>query len=197
MKLLLTTIYSLFTLIAFSQTKTYTDSLKEYQTNYVKTHEVVKGNDKSFISFFQVNKELCVNAAFTKVDNGTWFTMQASGKIKDIYRVYGTIQFKVHDTAIKLNLYQSQSLMNSPMYKNYLFLPFTDKTSGEESYGGGRYIDIESTDIKDNHVIIDFNKCYNPYCSYTAGYSCPIPPKENDMSIAVKAGEKNYGKKTH
>ncbi len=87
--------------------------------------------------------------------------------------------------------------MNDPTYKNYLFLPFTDLTSGEESYGGGRYIDLETTDIFNNKVIIDFNKAYNPYCAYASGYNCPIPPRENDLPVAVKAGEMNFGKKVH
>ena len=85
--------------------------------------------------------------------------------------------------------------MGTDQYKNYLFLPFTDATTGVETYESGRYIDLEINDIKDNLVIIDFNKAYNPYCAYTTGYNCPIPPAENDLHIAITAGEKAYGKK--
>jgi uncharacterized protein (DUF1684 family) len=85
--------------------------------------------------------------------------------------------------------------MAVPEYKDHLFLPFTDLTSGEETYTAGRYIDLSFEDIIDNKVVIDFNKAYNPYCAYVSGkYNCPIPPRENTLSVAILAGEKNYGK---
>ena len=72
-----------------------------------------------------------------------------------------------------------------------LFLAFGDKTSGNETYGGGRYLDVKkvpgSATIK-----LDFNKAYNPYCAYNDTYSCPLPPRENLLEVAIKAGEKNY-----
>ncbi len=77
-------------------------------------------------------------------------------------------------------------------FENYLFLPFTDLTNGNGTYGGGRYIDLEIP--KGDTMVIDFNKSYNPYCAYNGKYSCPIPPKENDLNIAIKAGVKNYSK---
>jgi uncharacterized protein (DUF1684 family) len=69
----------------------------------------------------------------------------------------------INDTLMKLNLYQSQGLMGSDQCKDYLFLPFTDATTGIETYESGRYIDLQTSDIKNNEVIIDFNKAYNPY----------------------------------
>ena len=83
--------------------------------------------------------------------------------------------------------------MASEKYKNFLFLPFTDATSGIDSYESGRYMDIDMNEIQNNQLTIDFNKAYNPYCAYVSGvYNCPIPPKENHISIAIRAGEKNY-----
>jgi uncharacterized protein (DUF1684 family) len=67
-------------------------------------------------------------------------------------------------------------------------MPFKDLTSGNLSYGGGRYIDLEITTAK--RVIIDFNKAYNPYCAYNHKYSCPIPPRENFLKAYIKAGLK-------
>jgi uncharacterized protein (DUF1684 family) len=119
--------------------------------------------------------------------------METSGPIKKTFRVYGILYFTIHDTAVKLNLYQSQNLMTTNEYKNYLFLPFTDISSGEETYAAGRYIDISTEDIVDNKVILDFNKAYNPYCAYVSGkYNCPIPPKENQLAVAIHAGEKIF-----
>ena len=85
--------------------------------------------------------------------------------------------------------------MNDEKYKNYLFVPYTDLTSGNKSYGGGKYLDFMMEDIQNNMLLIDFNKAYNPYCAYTSGYNCPIPPRENNLLIAIKAGEMNFGKK--
>jgi hypothetical protein len=81
--------------------------------------------------------------------------------------------------------------------RDYLFIGFTDMTSAAETYGAGRYIDCVTGDIRGNTMLLDFNKAYNPYCAYAAGYNCPIPPRENDLPVAILAGEKNYGKKVH
>lgn len=119
--------------------------------------------------------------------------MATSGPIKKQYRVYGIIHFKIKNTSLQLNLYQSQTLMLNEQYKNLLFLPFTDATTGKKTYEGGRYIDLDINAIKNKRVIIDFNKAYNPYCAYVSGvYNCPVPPKENHLIIAIRAGEKLY-----
>ncbi len=82
-----------------------------------------------------------------------------------------------------------------PKYKDYLVLLFSDATTGKETYEAGRYIDFTTGDIKNNMLVIDFNKAYNPYCAYEKGkYNCPIPPIENKLSIAITAGEKIYDK---
>lgn len=72
----------------------------------------------------------------------------------------------------------------------HLFLGFWDQSSGRESYSGGRYIDLEEN--SGNEYVIDFNFAYNPYCAYSDRYSCAIPPLENRLTVAVRAGEKNY-----
>lgn len=116
-----------------------------------------------------------------------------SGKDKK-YKQYGIITFSLHDTVSVLHIYQSIDLIKNPKYKNYLFIPFTDATTYGETYGGGRYLDLSIDDIKGNELILDFNKCYNPYCAYAGGYSCPIPPRENELKVAIMAGEMQYGK---
>jgi uncharacterized protein (DUF1684 family) len=173
----------------------YTDSVNTFIHDYVEKHEVVAGDDKKSMKFFPVNETYRVHAQFEKVKNGSWFTMETSGKIKQVFRVYGTIRFTIHDTSLTLNIYQSQRLMAVEEYKETLFLPFTDLTSGEESYAAGRYIDLSFSDVTGDKVVIDFNKSYNPYCAYVSGkYNCPIPPRENSLNIAILAGEKTYGK---
>ncbi len=71
-----------------------------------------------------------------------------------------------------------------------LFVPFRDATSGRETYGAGRYIDLKEN--TSGMYDLDFNRAYNPYCAYNSEFSCPIPPEENTLKAAVRAGEKNY-----
>ena len=179
----------------FAQNKTYKDSIESYFKKYVKEHEVVAGKDKESISFFPINEKYLINCRFERTLNSPWFRMESSGPIKKNYRVYGIIHFTIHDTAVALNVYQSQDLMATAKYRDHLFIPFTDATSGEETYESGRYIDLEIEDIKNDKVLIDFNKAYNPYCAYVSGkYNCPIPPSENRLIVAIRAGEKAFAK---
>jgi uncharacterized protein (DUF1684 family) len=156
---------------------------------------VIKGDDRKKLSFFPVNEKYRVKAKFEKTTSNSWFLMPTSGTLKKTYRLYGVLHFKIDGAPLQLNVYQSQDLLQSEKYKDYLFLPFTDSTSGYESYHGGRYLDLTFDDIQGNEVVLDFNKAYNPYCAYVTGrYNCPIPPPENHLHIAVKAGEKSYNK---
>ena len=76
-----------------------------------------------------------------------------------------------------------------------LFVPFRDATSGRETYGAGRYLEVEVTQQTDGTytATLDFNLAYNPYCAYSPNYSCPIPPRENTLPVAITAGERSYG----
>jgi uncharacterized protein (DUF1684 family) len=67
---------------------------------------------------------------------------------------------------------------------------FRDATSGKETYGGGRYLELDPKQMGDTQAVLDFNTAYNPYCAYNPGYACPLPPAENNLSVAVKAGER-------
>jgi uncharacterized protein len=182
----------LLPVLCFAQPNSYKDSINSFIKKYVDSHEVVKGADKQMMQFYKADKNWRVKALFKKTEDSNWFMMPTSGKIKKEFRVYGTLSFLLHDTAVVLQVYQSKQLMTLPAYADYLFIPFTDITTGKDTYGGGRYIDIVLSDIQADHCIIDFNKAYNPYCAYAAGYNCPVPPKENDLPVAVTAGEKNY-----
>lgn len=181
--------------ISFAQNKSYTDSIEAYLKKYVKEHEVVTGKDKNLMSFFPANEKYRINCRFERTANSQWFRMESSGQIKRNYRTYGILHFVINDTALTLQIYQSQELMTSAQYRDHLFIPFTDATSGEETYESGRYIDLEIDDISKDRFIIDFNKAYNPYCAYVSGkYNCPIPPAENRLAVAIHAGEKAFSK---
>ncbi len=180
-----------------AQGRTYKDSIISYEQNYINNHEVVTGNDRKYIHFYDVDESYRVTASFKRIADATGFEMNTSSGMKKKYFIYGLLTFRLHDTLVHLFVYQSEYLMKQKKYKDYLFVPFGDATSGFESYGGGRYLEFNIPDIKNNYVILDFNKAYNPYCAYTAGYNCPLPPKENLIAVSIKAGEKNYGKPIH
>jgi uncharacterized protein (DUF1684 family) len=187
----------LFVHFSFAQNKSYTDSVETFLKKYVKEHEVVTGKDKELMTFFPLDEKYRISCRFERTPNSPWFRMESSGQIKRNYRTYGILHFIINDTALTLQIYQSQDLMTSAQYRDHLFIPFTDATSGEETYESGRYIDLEIKDINKDGLMIDFNKAYNPYCAYVSGkYNCPIPPAENRLTVAIRAGEKAF-KKTH
>ncbi len=93
------------------------------------------------------------------------------------------------------------TLLSIVGYGGGLFLPFSDGTSGKETYGGGRYLfdTIKNTDglcleVKpgSSDVVIDFNYAYNPSCAYSPAWACPLAPAENRLPFRVTAGEKSY-----
>jgi uncharacterized protein (DUF1684 family) len=183
--------------LAFSQKKTYKDSIQDFITDYVETHGVVKGDDKKSLQFYPIDEKFRFNCRFEKTENSPWFMMETSGLVKKSHRVYGKVHFTLNDTVLTLCVYQSQDLMKVNQLKDYLFIPFMDATTGEETYESGRYFDFSINDIKENRLVVDFNKAYNPYCAYTADYNCPVPPKENRINVAILAGEKKYLKSAH
>ncbi|HKP32096.1 MAG TPA: DUF1684 domain-containing protein [Chitinophagaceae bacterium] len=190
-------LFILFVFFGFDSAgqKTYTDSLREFRMNYVTNHEVVGKNEKKFMQFFPVDPLMKVVCTFTPATDMKWFPIKTSSGTTKIHRKYGLLTFKIDGKEYHLNVYQSQGLLTTEEYKDYLFIPFTDETSGNESYIGGRYLDCLLSDIQNNKLVLDFNKAYNPYCAYATGYNCPIPPKENDLPVKIMAGEKMYAKK--
>ena len=180
---------------AFAQKiEVYTESIKAYQKMYVDSHEVVKGKDKRQFHFFPINKAYHVSAYFERIYDTVGFTMNTSaGTIKYFYK-YGRLDFIIDGKECLLYVYQGKDLMQTEAYKDYLFVPFTDATTGNESYGSGRYLEFYKKDIAGDSLQMDFNKAYNPYCAYATGFKCPVPPKENRLTLPIKAGEMNFGK---
>ena len=147
--------------------------------------------DFKHLDFYPVDLKYRVEARFVRTPNETPFLMPTTTDRKPEYVKYGEAHFSVDGHTLKLNLYKNTTPYDDPELKDYLFLPFTDWTSGDGSYGGGRFLDayIPKGDI----ILLDFNKAYNPYCAYNSGYSCPIPPKENDLGVRIEAGVKDFG----
>jgi uncharacterized protein (DUF1684 family) len=182
---------------AFGQSKTYIQQIAEHRRHYKQEfledqRSPLTAKDTANLRFYLPDEHYKVKAKVTLTPEAEPFDMPTvSGKNKK-YRQYGWLTFNINDTAVRLQVFQSLKLMEDPKYKDHLFLPFTDGTTYTETYGGGRYLDLSSKDIIDGMIELDFNKCYNPWCAYASGYSCPIPPPENRMSVSVRAGEMNY-----
>ena len=143
------------------------------------------------IDFFPVKMKYYVKAKLTVTPSEEPFEMPRSKGNTGTYRKYGTATFTLHGKSCRVSVYQFMKLANDDKYKNYLFLPFKDMTNGKQTYGGGRFLDLEIPE--GDTLIIDFNKAYNPLCCYgNPKYSCPIPPKENHLEVKILAGEKKY-----
>ena len=111
-----------------------------------------------------------------------------TGGEKRAARKYGYFEFTHQGKTYRLLVYQ---FVNAGLSGDEsLFLGFTDETSGKETYGGGRYIDLERN--AKGQLIVDFNMAYNPYCAYNPAYICALPPAENHLPFPVRAGEKNF-----
>jgi uncharacterized protein (DUF1684 family) len=121
---------------------------------------------------------------------GKEFGMATTTDRRPTYSRVGQLTFRLDGRKCRLNVYRNKALSEQAEYTDYLFVPFTDPTNGEETYGGGRYIDLQAPLGK--LVELDLNKAYNPYCAYGGKYSCPIPPAQNHLPVPVRAGVKAF-----
>lgn len=140
------------------------------------------------LDYFSPSNRYVVIAKFIKFDKPDTVKI-FTRKPEDIRTMlrYGKFEFKIGDSTCTLAGYA-----RVPLKKEIeLFVPFTDATSGLESYEAGRYLDIVAPDNATT-VTIDFNDAYSPYCAYNHTYSCPLVPAENNLSVAIKAGEKTF-----
>jgi len=142
------------------------------------------------LEFFPPHPEYVVNARFVLNPDPQPFEMETTTNRRPIYVKYGEAHFTLNGENYILEIYQSERAKQMEEFKEYLFLPFKDITNGEESYGGGRFIDLKIPG--GNEIVIDFNKAYNPYCAYNHKYSCPVPPEVNHLNIPIPAGVKAY-----
>lgn len=143
------------------------------------------------LEFYPIDLKYLVTADFIRTPDEKPFLMPTTTDRLPEYVKYGEAHFTIDGKNLKLELYQSTKHYEEEGYEDYLFLPFTDLTSGDGSYGGGRFLDARIP--KRNKMILNFNKAYNPYCAYNSKFSCPIPPKVNDLLVRIEAGVKAFG----
>jgi uncharacterized protein (DUF1684 family) len=180
-----------------SNAQSFEQEVENFRNNYIadhlqEEHSPIKYAQVKNLDFFSPNEKYKVKAKVKFIQDNKGFTMLThTGKKKQYYK-YAQLSFQIENKKQVLFLYQSKRLLQKKEYRDYLFLPFTDASNYAQTFGGGRYIDFVLDDIKDGYLMLDFNKCYNPYCAYAGGFNCPIPPKENRLDIAIQAGEKLY-----
>lgn len=134
------------------------------------------------LNYYPVNKNWNVHAPYTAIDTGKIFEMRTTTNRVIPMKKHGLIEFLKEGDTIRLYAYKYMDYPDED-----LFVPFLDKTNGDVTYGGGRYIEVPYPE--NDSTWIDFNKAYNPYCAYNHQYSCPIPPLENTLEVEIKAGE--------
>jgi len=184
--------------ISFAQDDVVSD-VKQFQDNLNKefadpsTSPLEGKGLKKFktLPFYDIDANYRVVAKLTMTPDSEFKPSKTTTARFANHRVYGMLEFTLDGKQISIHVYQSKDLMNVEEYKDYLFFPFTDLTNNEETYGGGRYIDLRIP--AGDEIVIDFNKAYNPSCAYSPKCSCPIVPSENHIDLAVKAGVKYEG----
>ena len=186
-----------FLIISCGPDPAYLNEINSYRTEHLgdlihNERAPLDSSNLEDVTFFDLDPSWKLHGEFQAATNSDSFDMATySGKTKP-YFTYGEVTLDRGDSRFTIEVYKSVRLSAMPEYATHLFLPFKDVTNGESSYGGGRYIDLDESDINNNVVLIDFNKCYNPWCAYSDGFNCPIPPKANHMDFEILAGESAY-----
>ena len=134
------------------------------------------------LAYFPDNPSLVIKAKIDrKVEPGI-IRMETTKGEQQTYKRHGVVHFEVEGEATQVMLYASD-------HGHELFLPFRDATSGKETYGAGRYLDLHA---HGDQIVIDFNYAYNPNCAYNPEWNCPLPPAENWLKVPIRAGEKTF-----
>ncbi len=142
--------------------------------------------DPADVRYFDTDPALRFRTDLQRISDTATFALQMTDDSQTLFRRIGYVELPIEGSRYRLFLYRRlDEPINSP-----LFVPFTDLSNGRETYGGGRYLDVKLE--RGGQVVIDFNLAYNPFCAYNDRYVCPLPPPENHLAVAIRAGEKNF-----
>ncbi len=140
------------------------------------------------LKYFAPDIRYRITANLEEVDTKKVVVLTTSDGKEQKYLEYAYATFSLDGNKNKLLLLE---IMDMGPQRGKLFLAFADATSADETYGAGRYLDVKKVPGATS-ITLDFNQAYNPYCAYSDTFSCPFPPKENILKIAIRAGEKSY-----
>ena len=136
------------------------------------------------LAYFPIDESYAVPATLEPAADRTRMQVPTStGKMRSIERV-GTLKFSIKGKSLRLTAFVDLESREA----NRLFVPFSDLTSGAETYPAGRYMELDPTPT--GIYVVDFNIAYHPYCYYSPDYDCPFPPKENRLEVPIRAGER-------
>lgn len=172
--------------------KSYEEELREFRT--IKDAEFRTGEDSPIpqaqraafpgLRYFDVDTRFRVPAALVESPASSQIIeMDTTAGNRDRMRVIGKLEFTLNGEKRTLTAYVQENAADT----RRLFVPFGDATNRVETYGGGRYLDLSrsATGLYD----LDFNRAYNPFCVYDVRYECPLPPRENKLTVPIRAGE--------
>jgi hypothetical protein len=172
--------------------------MSQYRENYkngfiADPRSPLAKEDLEHLDFYPANPKWKLDCKVELAENQKPFEMPTYSGVTRTYILYAkAVCPNLDGQKVELEIYKNIHQPINPLYKNHLFLPFKDETNTEDTYGGGRYINMTTLDIINQKMTIDFNKSYNPWCAYSDGYNCPIPPRANRLEFKIEAGEKNY-----
>ncbi len=149
-----------------------------------------KGSKEVFhgLKYFPPDLKYRINAGLVPIPNKKIILLPTSDGKEKKYLEHAYAEFELDGATNKLLILEMTEI---GLYRGTLYLAFADQTSAKETYGAGRYLELKKIPGA-NSIVLDFNKTYNPYCAYSGNFSCPFPPKENVLHVAIKAGEKSY-----
>lgn len=136
---------------------------------------------------YEIDEDYRFQVPMDEHDDYEEITITTTGGSEDVYYCVGEFTVIIDGEAVTLQAYTEDP------EDDELWVPFRDGTSGQETYGAGRFIDLRARTHKqdDDTWVLDFNEAYNPVCAYSDGYECPLPPAENWLAVPIEAGEKS------
>ncbi len=186
---LATTAVIIYTMVNSGSKLDYYQQMKKERSDYknylAADTSLIPDGDTTGISFFPIDRKYLVSAKVVPLEKTDIIHIRTSGEEHQKFIKHAKLKFEIDKKELELTLLRSTE-------QGHFFLPFSDATSGKETYGAGRYLPVHFVDGED--LVLDFNLAFNPKCAYNHHYICPVPPQENHLDFPIKAGEKTYSK---
>ena len=174
------------------ETKDRIEGEREEKDSFFKTHPqspipTEEKDNFNGLNYYQVKLKLkFILKLYEHKDKNKTGVNDNTGK-KQAFLRWGEFRFKIDGKQVILQAYKNNH------NDERLWVPFKDETNKDETYGAGRYIDLEPPQcMEGDNWILDFNLAYNPFCAYSSYYVCPFIPPENWILVKIEAGEKKY-----
>lgn len=172
----------------FSSAPTYAEKAQKERENYKTSMLTMQDSPLKSggeLTFFEPDEKWVFEAEFIRATQDREFTVQMTDSTTESSRLAGYATLRIEGETYNVLVFDEGA---------QFLLPFRDATNGKETYGGGRYINIEKGLLVGKKLTVDFNRSHNFYCAYDEKYVCPIPPRENILPVAIRAGELNFSK---